>query len=292
MKIALAYLAVVLIWSTTPLAIKWSGEGPGYLFGVSARMGIGAVCVMLYLLLRWQWLPWHRRAILCYLAVSGQIYASMLAVYWGAQFIPSGWVSVVFGLTPMLTALMAAIWLKENSLRPAKILAYLLGLSGLGVMFGSALDFSRDAIWGICGVLLASALQAASSVAVKRIDAKLPTMSMLGGGLLFSVVAYLATWLLVDGHWPESLPLASSLSILYLGLVATTLGFAMYYFVLKQLSPTQVALIPLLTPVMALALGYFANHEPLTPRLMIGTALILAAVLIHEFRLPIREPGR
>ena len=292
MKIALAYLAVVLIWSTTPLAIKWSGEGPGYLFGVSARMGIGAVCVMLYLLLRWQWLPWHRRAILCYLAVSGQIYASMLAVYWGAQFIPSGWVSVVFGLTPMLTALMAAIWLKENSLRPAKILAYLLGLSGLGVMFGSALDFSRDAIWGICGVLLASALQAASSVAVKRIDAKLPTMSMLGGGLLFSVVAYLATWLLVDGHWPESLPLASYLSILYLGLVATTLGFAMYYFVLKQLSPTQVALIPLLTPVMALALGYFANHEPLTPRLMIGTALILAAVLIHEFRLPIREPGR
>ncbi|MGZ8928379.1 MAG: EamA family transporter, partial [Methylobacter sp.] len=45
MRIPLAYISVILLWSTTPLAIKWSGEGSGYLFGVTGRMVIGTVCI-------------------------------------------------------------------------------------------------------------------------------------------------------------------------------------------------------------------------------------------------------
>ena len=52
MSIPAAYLGIILIWSTTPLAVKWSGEGPGYLFGVSARMAIGTLlCLLLVQLL-------------------------------------------------------------------------------------------------------------------------------------------------------------------------------------------------------------------------------------------------
>jgi drug/metabolite transporter (DMT)-like permease len=47
MRVLLAYLTLVLMWSTMPLAIKWSGEGPGFLFGVTARMLIGMICVLL-----------------------------------------------------------------------------------------------------------------------------------------------------------------------------------------------------------------------------------------------------
>ena len=41
MPLAAAFIGVVLIWSTTPLAIKWSSLGAGFLFGVTARMTIG-----------------------------------------------------------------------------------------------------------------------------------------------------------------------------------------------------------------------------------------------------------
>ncbi len=111
MSVFLAYLSVILIWSTTPLAIKWSGEGHGYLFGATGRMSIGLVYVLLAMAVLHQSLPWHRKARLAYLGAALHIYGAMLAVYWAAQFIPSGWVAVVFGLTPMLTAVMAALWL-------------------------------------------------------------------------------------------------------------------------------------------------------------------------------------
>jgi drug/metabolite transporter (DMT)-like permease len=243
MRVFLAYLGVVFLWSTTPLAIKWSGEGPGFLFGATARMTIGLVCVLFVLALARQPMPWRRKALGSYLAASLHIYAGMLSVYWAARFIPSGWVAVIFGLTPMLNAPMAALWLGERSLSLAKLLAYVLGVSGLAVMQDTAMNEGGSAMLGILGVLASSFLQAASAVWVKRLNAGLPALTLLGGGLLFSVPAYLATWAIFDGAWPESLPLASVASILYLGVIATTLGFSLYYFLLKHLSSMQVALI-------------------------------------------------
>lgn len=283
MRVLAAYIGVILLWSTTPLAIQWSGEGPGYLFGVTVRMAIGAVCVWLVMAVLRQRLLWHRKARLTYLAAAVQIYGAMLAVYWASQFIPSGWISVVSGLSPLMTALMAAVWLGERSLTLGKLLSYGLGIGGLAVIFGSALAFSHEAVLGIVGVLLSAFLQSASSVWIKRIDAQLSAWHLVAGGLLLALPIYLVTFAVVDGQWPRSLPLMSLAAIVYLGVVATTVGFAAYYYVLKRLPATRVALISLVTPVFSLMLGHVANHEAVTPRVAVGTVLILSALLLHEF---------
>lgn len=282
-RVSLTYIGVILLWATTPLAIKWSGEGPGFLFGVTGRMTIGAVCLWSALALLRRRLPWHRQARLTYLAVALQIFGSMLVIYWAAQFIPSGWTAVVFGLTPLITALMAAVWLGERSLGWGKLLSYGMGLAGLALMFGTALAFSHEAALGIGGVLLSTFLHSASSVWVKRIGARLSAWYQVAGGLLVALPAYLAVWWWFDGEWPDALPFTSLAAIVYLGVIATTLGFAGYYYVLTQLPATRVALITLVTPVMSLMLGHFANQEPLTLRVVLGTALILGALLVHEF---------
>jgi drug/metabolite transporter (DMT)-like permease len=291
LRVFAAYIGIILLWSTTPLAIKWSGEGPGYLFGVTARMSIGLVCVLPLLAVLRQPLPLHRKARLGYLAGAVQIYGSMLATYWASQFIPSGWISALFGLTPLITALLAAIWLGERNLTPGRLLAYGLGIAGLAVMFGSALDLGPDAAPGIGGVLLAVFLQSASSVWIKRINAHLSALTLVAGSLLLAVPAYLVTWGLADGHWPAILPLPSIASIAYLGMIATTLGFALYFYVLKHLPATRVALITLATPVFALLLGHAADGEPLTLRVAAGTVLILGALLLHEITGRRRAPA-
>ncbi len=283
MRITLTYISVILLWATTPLAIKWSGQGPGFLFGVTARMAIGTVCILLVQALMRQRLAWHRKALLTYLAIALQIYGAMLAVYWAAQFIPSGWISVIFGLTPLMTALLAAIFLGERSLTLGKLLAYGLGIGGLVIMFGSALQLGQDAVLGIGGVLVSAFLQSISAVWVKRIAAKLPALSQVTGGLLLALPAYLLTWWLVDGHWPVLLTPTSLAAIIYLGVIATTLGFVLYYYLLTHLPATRVALITLVSPLLALMLGHFMNHEPLTLKVVTGTLLILSALIVHTF---------
>ncbi|UZR27713.1 DMT family transporter [Methylococcus mesophilus] len=283
MSVTVAYLSVILLWATTPLAIKWSGEGPGYLFGVTGRMAIGTLCVLLVMLVLRRRMPWHRKAVRTYLLASIQVYGAMLAVYWASQFIPSGWISVVFGLSPLLTALMAAALLGERSLTLAKLSGYLLGLAGLASIFGSALELGPHGVYGIIGVLLSAFLQCLSAVGIKRLDAKLPALTTVAGGLMIALPAYLLTWVLVDGQWPELLPTTSIAAIAYLGAIATTVGFALYYYVLSHLSATRVAMISLISPVLALYLGHVLNDEPLSLRIVGGTALILGALLLHQW---------
>lgn len=283
MQVLLGYIFIVLLWATTPLAIKWSGEGSDYLFAVTARMSIGLVCLLLIQIFRSQRLAWQRPALMTYLAISVQIYGSMLPVYWAAQFIPSGWISVIFGLSPLITAVLAAIWLKERSLGWGKFLSYVLGVAGLAIMFGSAIQLGQNAVLSIATIVFSALLQCASAVWIKRINAKLPALTQITGGLLFSVPLYWVTWAVIDGKWPAIVSPVAWLSIVYLGVVATTIGFAIYYFLLNKLTATQVALITLLSPVLSLWLGHSINHEPLGYKTIAGSICILVALLLHSF---------
>jgi len=283
MRILIAYIVLVLLWSVTPLAIKWSGEGPGYLFGVTGRMVTGLLALILYLVVSRTTLPLDRRALGTYFAGALQIFGSMFLTYWASQHLPSGWISVVFGLTPLLTAPLSAVFLGEKSLSPRRLLSYLFGIGGLGLMFHSALHFSESASLGIVAILGASLFQALSAVAVKGIHRDLGALVQVTGSLLIAVPLYLGVYFLSDGGWPQNIPDRSIYSILFLGLVATTGGFALYFYILRNLQAGRVSLITLLTPMLSLYVGDLVNHEPITPSVYGGTALIVSALVLYEW---------
>ncbi|MSR15796.1 MAG: DMT family transporter [Gammaproteobacteria bacterium] len=277
-----AYVGVILIWATAPLATKWSGEGPGFLFAVTSRMCLALVCVLLVLVLRRVAFPFNRRAWLHYGAGAISIYFSMSLSYWAAQQIPSGWVSVLFGLTPLMTAFLSRIVLAENSLTPRKLAAQVVSLFGLWIIYGTASALGPRAVLAIGALLVAAFIHSLSAVLIKRVNANVPALASVAGALLLSVPAYLITWWWVEDGCPAQLPLRSVLSIVYLGLVATTVGMSWYFFVLKHYTATRVAMITFMTPVLALLAGYAFNAEPLTWRIVAGAGLILGGLLLHE----------
>lgn len=281
MPISAAYLGIILIWSTTPLAIKWSGEGPGFLFGAAARMAIGAALCLLFLRLLRMPLPWNAVAVRGYLAANLGIFGAMLCVYWGAQYVPSGLISALFGLTPIVTGLLAAFWLKERALTPAKVAGSAIGLGGLWLIFGDERP-GPDADLGLAAVLAAVFLHSLSTVWVKRAGGSLPALTQTTGALLLALPCYLATWLLLDGHPPPELPPRAVFSIVYLGVFGSAAGFILYYYTLQRVTAGRMALLLLVTPVIALLFGHFLNGETFGAREIAGTALILSGLLFYE----------
>lgn len=217
MSVPLAFLGTILIWSTTPLAIKWSSEGPGFMFAVTSRMVIGTMgCLVLLAIVRGK-LQWHKRAVQIYLAEGVAIFGAMSCVYWGAQFIPSGLVSVIFGLTPLLTGLMASLWLGEQSVTPVKIFGMACAFVGLTLIFGDGFSAGRDALLGMLSVLMAVFMHSGSTVWIKKIGNDMSVLSMTTGGLIVALPLYLLTWGLVDGQLPTDIPVRAGWSIVYLG---------------------------------------------------------------------------
>lgn len=281
MSIPAAYLGVILIWATTPLAIQWSGDGPGFLFGVAARMAIGAVLALgLTSLLGVR--VWRREALGTYMVVGLGIYGAMLSTYWAAQQIPSGWVSVVFGLAPVITGALAAQWLPGQGLTRLRLIGALLGVAGLAIIFGQGTMMDMHAGLGVLAVAFATLIHSVSAIWTKRLAADIAPPAVVAGGLALAAPLLVATWALFDGVWPESLSERALGSILYLGIVGSVVGFSLYYYVLKQVDATRVAMIALVTPIAALLLGHSLNDEALTIQLLVGTVLVIGGLAVFE----------
>ncbi len=284
MSVPLAYLGVILIWSTTPLAIKWSGIDAGYLFGVTARMSIGLVFSSILLwLVSPRRLPWDSHARKLYLVAGLAIYAAMLSVYWGSQYISSGFISVIFGLNPIVTGIMAALWLNERSLTMPRLLGVLLGFIGLGIIFHQGLQVGEHAAWGIAAVCMSVLFHSLSSVLFKKLHNNLSALEITHGGLLVSVPLYLLTWLFLQGSWPQDFSFRGLGSIIYLGIFGSVMGFMMFFYILKHIEVGRVALITLITPVVALLLGHFLNNEALNTHVWLGTGMILLGISLYQW---------
>lgn len=285
MSVPAAYLSIILIWSTTPLAIQWSSTDSGFIFPVMLRMLIGlAICVLLLVGLSIK-MPWHRLARMTYLVAGLGIFGTMLCVYWASRFVSSGLVALLFGLTPIFTSIAAVFWLNEQNFTPSKIIGTLLGLLGLAAIFGSGLLLGEHAIAGIVAVLIAVLLQSISLVLVKRIGASIPSMAVTSGALMVVAPLLLLVWALFDGNLPLSITPRAGWSILYLGVFGSVLGFNFYFYVIKRMEAGQIALITLITPVSALLLGQYLNGEQIQEGVWIGAVCILCGLLSHQWQL-------
>ena len=283
MSVPAAYIGVILIWSTTPLAIQWSNDEVGFLFGITSRMILGVVAGLLVALLFSVRLPWHADARRTYFAAGLGLFFAMTSVYWSSQFIPSGWISVLFGLAPIVTGLMASLLLAEQALTISRLFGMLLGLAGLAIMLLGSQALGPDSAYGIAGMVFSVLAYSASAVAVKRIGADIPALATTIGGLIVTVPLLVGLYLVSGQPLPSSAPPRAMMSIIYLGLIGSVLGFAMYYYVLRHVEATRVALITLVTPVLALILGHNLNDEPIQTEVITGTAAILSGLLLFEY---------
>lgn len=283
MQVFAAFAAVVIIWSTTPLAIQWSSEGQGFLFSVFSRMLLGTLLCLVIIKAMGIPLPWHKHARQAYLAATMSIYGAMLCVYWGAQFIPSGIVSVIFGLTPIVTGILAVVWLGERRYTATRVIGLITALLGLVVVFGGSYSLGEKALFGIAALLIAISLTAVSTVWLKRINAGLSPVAVTTGALIISTLLYFFTWLIFGGGLPTSVPTRALTATIYLGVFGSVLGFILFFYLLKNIEASRATLMTLLTPVLALLLGHAFNNERVGIEVWLGTAMILTGLMSHEW---------
>lgn len=281
MSLPAAFVSVILIWSTTPLAIKWSALGIGFSFAVFARMVIGVLlCAVLLAAFRIR-VPLHRKALLAYLAGGLSMFSAMALTYWSSQFVSSGMIAVLFGLSPLITSLGAMLWLKEEALTPNKLTGMALGILGLMLVFRGGLG--TGSVAGLLALFMAVVAQSLGLVWLKRIGDDSPPMAMTLGILMVALPLFFGAWWLMDGRLPAEVPARSAAATVYLGAVGSVLGFALYYYLIKHMEAGRIALITLITPVMALLLGHALNNEEVLPQVWLGAACILLGLCLHRW---------
>ncbi|TAM62091.1 hypothetical protein EPN52_01310 [bacterium] len=278
-KIVAAYAAMVLIWGTTWLAIKWALLYIPPLQGVGYRYLIAGLFVLS--LARVTHAPWPRGreawrvvAVTAF-ALFGANYA---LTYLSEERITSGLAAVLFGTAPFWIMLFAYFMTGER-LTARKIAGSLLALAGVAAI--SLSGGERGTLVGIAEILAAAVLAAFGNVYIKRHQELAEPLVVIPPAMLISGIFFTVLGLSVEPHSAaRALAPASLAALFYLGLFGSGIAFLLNYMLLRRLPASIVGLNGLMIPVVAVAIGVGLAGERFTPQDLLGATLVLAGMAL------------
>ncbi len=282
--IKVSYFIMVLIWSTTPLGIVWSSDTVSPTLAVLLRMLVGLTLGAVIIAITRIRVPWNKNACLLYFYSSIGIFGGMLLSYMAAKTVPSGIISLMFGLAPILSGLLAQQLLNEPKFSAIKLIALTCALIGLYFVSYNQIKHSQTQGLGLLYVFIAVCFFSLSGVMIKRVKIAIHPMATTFGALVFVTPLFFIAWLLLDGELNIQNWSAKSIwAIGYLGVFGSLLGALAYFHVLQNLNASTVALTTLITPSFALGLGAWLNNEPLSKELISGAVIILLSLGVFQF---------
>jgi drug/metabolite transporter (DMT)-like permease len=282
----LAFAIIYLVWGSTFLAIRIGvAEVPPFL--LAALRFLIAGLVLYGWAATWgkepsptrgQWKSVTLLALLIFVFDYGLL-------FWAEQRVPSGIAAVMMALIPAFTALAEITLLGTQRLTFRLALALGIGIGGVALLMTDSLDLGGrpvDRVGAAALIFAAASWSVASALARKVPLPPSKVMSsgaqmLVGGGLLALAAIGLGE---LRGFDPGAVSPRAWLALLYLIVPGSIIGFTAYVWLIHRESPTKVGTYAYVNPVIAVLLGYFLAGEPLDARTLLGTACVLASVVV------------
>lgn len=208
-------------------------------------------------------------------------------LFWGEQYTTSSIAAVVVSLNPIMAMVVARALLPGERVGPGGLLGLLLGLVGIALLVGlkpgelfDARGIGELAVFG-CVVSWAF-----GAVLVKRIGHGMAVIPFTALQMILGALMLHALSLVMEGptpKWDHNVPALSSL--LYLSVLASGIGFFLYFTLLERIGPIRSSLVSYIAPVFATLAGFLVLQEAIEVRAFL--AFVLVAV---GFRLVIVQP--
>lgn len=282
-----AFVLLGLIWGSSFAWIKIAVDEIPPASLVAWRMGLGAVGMLVLLAfirvpvprgVR-EWIP---------LVVLGAVNAAIpiFLISWGEQFVDSGTAAVLNSLTPIFSLIVAGVALRVEPVTALRVGGLLLGFLGAALLASRELDLRADAS-GLIGagavVLAAFSYAIGASYARHRIRST-HRYIVAGGTLVFAAIDMTVLALITDGGVILPTQPDTILAIAWLGLLGSFVAYVCFFFLIEHLGATVASMVTYVFPIVGVTLGVLLLGEQMDVRLILGTALVLAGIIVVTLR--------
>ena len=283
-------LIVYILWGSTYLAIRLAVETlPPFLSAATRYLIAGVLMVgFLWLRSRFSRSPsaqlepirrehWRSAAIIGGLLLFG---GNGLVVQ-SEQYIDSGIAAVLVAAVPIWMNVLDAVLTRR---RPSLLVigGVIAGFVGVLVLIAPISGLAAINPFGVGLVVIAAMCWATGSIYSR--SATMPRsgllgtgMEMLAGGAILALAGTL-TGELGRAH-PAQFSVTSLLAVAYLVVFGSLVAFSAYTWLLRNAPVSTVATYAYVNPIVAVGLGAFFLHEPITPRTIVASVLIIGAVV-------------
>ncbi len=286
LAVAAAFAAIYLFWGGTFLAIRYAVAEVPPLLTIGVRCIGGAV-------LLYAWLVWRggldratRQQWLTSAAAGAFLFVGCHGVLaWAEQRVSSGQAALYMTAIPLWLVLLTSVRARSAPSRTV-IAGLVLGILGVALLAGGDDIWSgtvtdrlaligSDLAWAIGSVIARDGARPASA-------AQSTAMQLAAGGAAVLTLSLASGEL--SGWSLQEVTQRGVLSLTFLIVAGTVLGFGAYTWLLRVTTPAAVGTYAFVNPVVALGLAWIVGDEPFSWRTVAAGVTILGAVLLIRKR--------
>ena len=293
-KTLLAFAIIYFVWGSTFLAIRVGVREVPPLILAAMRFLVAGVVLYAWMIARGERSPsgreW-RSASLLGIVIFVFDYGLL---FWAEQRVPSGIAAVMLATIPVFMALSEIVFLRTQTLTARLVLALLIGIGGVAVLMSGSLNLGGAPIdkVGAAALIFASMSWSAASTLTRKLPLP-PSKVMSSGAQMLAGGVFLALTAAALGEFRNFHPWTVSrgvwLSLLYLIVAGSIVGFTAYVWLIHHESPTKVGTYAYVNPIVAVLVGYFLGGEALGLRTILGTLFVLISVVVITLT-PAKKP--
>ncbi|NWJ46211.1 MAG: DMT family transporter [Chloroflexi bacterium] len=283
----LRLILLAAIWGASYIFLRIASPVLAPAFLIELRVGLAGIALVLYALVARKHFKSDGRILPFFIvgALNSAIPFTLIST--ATIHLTASYGAVINSTTPLFTALVAAIWLKD-SLSWRRGAGLLMGLIGVVVLVGlSPLPLSGEVILSIVFALVASLCFGISGVYIKlalrnTTSLTLATWQQLTASLLLlplaatGVPATFPSWEVV-------------VSVLGLAFLSTSIGYLLFFRLIQSVGPTRTSTVTFLVPVFSIVWGMLFLNESVSLGMLLGFGIVLASVVLVT-ELKFRQP--
>ena len=199
----------------------------------------------------------------------------------GTAKINSYLAAILMSTTPLSGSILAHLFTKDEKLSFPKSIGVLIGFSGIIFLFFDKVIINSGNYIYVLITILGSTFYCIGGLLTLKLREK-KNENVTTSTTLWSVIILFPLSLILETPWNSDPTIASTLSLLYLGVIATGFAWLIRFRILTVnglVFQTQVAY---LIPIFGIIFGYFLMDEIITWRVLLSLVIILLGIYIFK----------
>lgn len=269
------------LWGASFLFMRLGAHEFGPIALAAVRVGLASAMLIPLLAARGNLadLRNHWKGLLLVGALNSAIPFALFS--FAALSITAGLSSIVNATTPLWTAVVAFVWLRQG-LTPWRVLGLVIGFAGVAFLAWDKAGFKpgedHSGFWAVLACATATLCYGIAANATKRYLAGVSPLAVATGSQFAAAVllALPAAWL-----WPAAMPSNVAWgSALALAGLCTALAYILYFRLMSRVGPTNAVSVTFLIPLFAILWGALFLQEAITSQMVAGGAIVLVGIAL------------